>query len=587
MSTSGGSTIGTSSVKRLINVVRSTQPNIGPVYSSKKLCKNFTALCLSHAMITAVLIPLYTLQSSLSLWGGSYAMGRTNFNVHDVQLWSHHGTQLYEINNQSIWKLSDADGVHPYASEKNDNIPLENMKTKNAVESARVKRDTEHSINIDRIETDLEEHRSKIDELVYPYWKDNYNGNRNKIYDKVKYEEQDESNTTYFMKNEMPVRNISKRSKKFAPGIVGISPVSKIVKRNNIPASKLTDRMDMLPNEIHYEIDNDITSFDEGVIRTIHNVDNGSLLLALMFFIGALSTIYAPFYVQKFGVKSCFIQSYIILSLFISSHYFPNVYILATTYSVFGLFIGILSHSKIQFLITLSNKFSMVQPNGNEDFISAQFTILQQLLRIYVLAQDIGVLLGGILTFYILHSHLQEHNIDYLFQYKDNGDKVCGSAYCPVVSSYLPEIEDYEDDHVNIASDLSEILTTVTNETHFDRVSTFLTSISYTILPCKANSLLLSIYLGFTIISVIMSIIFIDRIKSLFNFKSHGGKRLRICSIYSTYFRYIEMAVKDSKLQLTAPLSLFIGLEQGFIYSDFMKVSVLRFHDFLTMTHFY
>lgn len=59
---------GASSVRRLIAVVRSTPSRLGPIYSRKVLCKNFAALCLGHATVTAALLPLMSLQSSVSTW---------------------------------------------------------------------------------------------------------------------------------------------------------------------------------------------------------------------------------------------------------------------------------------------------------------------------------------------------------------------------------------------------------------------------------------------------------------------------------------------------------------------------------------
>lgn len=35
----------------------------------------------------------------------------------------------------------------------------------------------------------------------------------------------------------------------------------------------------------------------------------------------------------------------------------------------------------------------------------------------------------------------------------------------------------------------------------------------------------------------------------------------------------VKCAFQDPKLQLAAPLTLFIGLEQGFIYADFVEVN--------------
>lgn len=39
----------------------------------------------------------------------------------------------------------------------------------------------------------------------------------------------------------------------------------------------------------------------------------------------------------------------------------------------------------------------------------------------------------------------------------------------------------------------------------------------------------------------------------------------------------VKSAFQDPKLQLAAPLTLFIGLEQGFIYADFIEVSIAIF----------
>uniref|UniRef100_A0A8D9E3C5 Protein unc-93 homolog A n=2 Tax=Cacopsylla melanoneura TaxID=428564 RepID=A0A8D9E3C5_9HEMI len=629
MSTSGGSTIGTSSVKRLINVVRSTQPNIGPVYSSKKLCKNFTALCLGHAMITAALIPLYTLQSSLSIWGGSYAMGRSNFNVYDTKPFNNHEEPVYYINNQSIWKQAGAgqgnmndvrikremstndidNTVYRYWTKQYKGDGSEtNSKVKQKIKTEsgdviynvnelkgdhggkKLEKSSDNMIDnrMDDIEWRMESTRWSADETAtnkpnqhaqttktsQPGASENFGDKTTENQHTITREIEPSETIVKKYENELLNRRIFKRSKLQMRDLnEKIKTGSKLVKRNEIPTkNKVISNNELTTNSNSITDDEDEDGMNPGkdVYRTIHNVDNGSLLLALLFFVGAISTVYSPFYVQKFGIKSCFVQCYSILCLFISSHYFPNVYILIFTYTLFGLFIGILAQTKIQFLMTLANKFSMVMSNSNEDFLTAQFTILQQLLRLYTLSQDIGVMLGGVLTFTVLYTNLKNYNIDYLFQYKDSGEKVCGSSYCPVIWSYLPS-DVVEEDSARITDDLSQILTSNSNETHIDRVNKFLTSISYTILPCKANSLLLSIYLGFTIISVIMSIIFIDRIKNSFNYRTSGMKRLRICSIYSTYFRYIELAVKDYRLQLTAPLSLFIGLEQGFMYSDFMK----------------
>ena len=64
LSSSGGA----SSVRRLIAVVRNTPSRLGPVYSRRVLLRNFAALCLGHATLTAAFLPLLALQASISTW---------------------------------------------------------------------------------------------------------------------------------------------------------------------------------------------------------------------------------------------------------------------------------------------------------------------------------------------------------------------------------------------------------------------------------------------------------------------------------------------------------------------------------------
>lgn len=56
------SSAGTSSVRRLIEVVRTTPSNMGPVYSRRLLCRNYVTLCLGHGAAAAALVPFMALQ---------------------------------------------------------------------------------------------------------------------------------------------------------------------------------------------------------------------------------------------------------------------------------------------------------------------------------------------------------------------------------------------------------------------------------------------------------------------------------------------------------------------------------------------
>jgi len=85
----------------------------------------------------------------------------------------------------------------------------------------------------------------------------------------------------------------------------------------------------------------------------------------------------------------------------------------------------------------------------------------------------------------------------------------------------------------------------------------------------KTTQLLASVFAGCCFVGVAVTATFMTRIR-LFVYASASEKRK---SDSARSFAAVRDAFRNTKLQLIAPLSLFIGLEQGFIYSDFSKVS--------------
>lgn len=84
----------------------------------------------------------------------------------------------------------------------------------------------------------------------------------------------------------------------------------------------------------------------------------------------------------------------------------------------------------------------------------------------------------------------------------------------------------------------------------------------------KTTQLLASVFAGCCFVGVAVTVTFMTRIR-LFVYASASEKRK---SDSARSFTAVRDAFRNTKLQLIAPLSVFIGLEQGFIYSDFSKV---------------
>lgn len=77
---------------------------------------------------------------------------------------------------------------------------------------------------------------------------------------------------------------------------------------------------------------------------------------------------------------------------------------------------------------------------------------------------------------------------------------------------------------------------------------------------------LVSIWLGLAVLGLSISCAFLDS-RMQEPQASHDRTTAR------GILKSVKCAFQDPKLQLAAPLTLFIGLEQGFIYADFVEVS--------------
>lgn len=86
-------------------------------------------------------------------------------------------------------------------------------------------------------------------------------------------------------------------------------------------------------------------------------------------------------------------------------------------------------------------------------------------------------------------------------------------------------------------------------------------------LSSGTSKMLVSIWLGLAVLGLSISCAFLDsRMKEPQTVNEKHSTKSILTSI--------KTAFQDPKLQLAAPLTLFIGLEQGFIYADFIEVGI-------------
>lgn len=249
---------------------------------------------------------------------------------------------------------------------------------------------------------------------------------------------------------------------------------------------------------------------------------HGALLLSLLYISSAISALIAPYFIHKLDTSRIFQIGYTLTAIFFATHFLPILESIIISYFGFGLIMGIITLSRVTFVINLSTK-----TGGDEE--NRKMCLIRRLARGLQGAQDFGLILGSLITgILIRYYHLEEYDDD-VFEFDDSGSRICGSLSCPITN-----------------------LSNNTEET--------------SIIPKRTSDLLVAVYVGFAITALIIVCIGLDRIQ-LFVHQDplERGVGRAVCGA-------IRDGFKDTKLQLSAMLALFIGLEQGFMYGDFSKV---------------
>lgn len=294
------------------------------------------------------------------------------------------------------------------------------------------------------------------------------------------------------------------------------------------------------------------------------NADIGSLLLAMMFAIAALSSLFTPAVLRRLGPNWTLIICYSFACFFVGVHLYPTVCSLIPGYLLMGAWLGPLVGARVTALMTLASKLTHVLSQEEEEEVEdaeglgRREVMVQRLSRGLQVAQDFGLIVGNFVAALLLWytpdnaQEIKDSRLAIESMYIiEEGERVCGSSICPL-SGYV----DYT---------AYSVTTTNTSSTTIPLV-----------LSCKTSTMLASVFLGCCVMSLGLTLAFMDQIR-MFAYQ-HAPPRPNICVV----IKAIQETFKDPRLQLAAPLAVFIGLEQGFMYADFAKV--IRTITFVTVS---
>lgn len=285
-------------------------------------------------------------------------------------------------------------------------------------------------------------------------------------------------------------------------------------------------------------------------IQTSFNA--GSLLLATLYFLAAVSALASPFVAHRMGITKCLSLCYATATVFVGIHLYPKLYLLIPAYILMGFSTGHLNSTKITYLIMLASKLKFVLSEEEESEFQSKLdstkreSLVQKLFRGISFAQNLGLIIGGFITYVLIHMTALTSKTDkefiLMFQNGKDNDRVCGYESCPK-SAFFPE-------HNMVGNKSSTGL-----------------SKSSLILPCKTSTLLAGVFLGCCVVGTLVTVLFIHRIRICYN---HGPtEKAKFKNVMQT----MRETFRDSKLQYITPLLIFIGIEQGFMFADFTKVS--------------
>ncbi|XP_074029616.1 uncharacterized protein [Leptinotarsa decemlineata] len=314
------------------------------------------------------------------------------------------------------------------------------------------------------------------------------------------------------------------------------------------------------------------------------DITTGSLLLSGSYAVAAIFSLVAPCILRRVSPSVVIAISHGAMIIFYLSHLYPVLYVTIPACLLLGVLQGLMSCAHISFLMILSHRITGLFHEEEEEARQARRTcIVRRVARAFQSAHDFGLILGSVLSAILItytvnlrseikafdnativtddcfwnstkplpHCHnttqfvyitstsdLQDYNsyLDDIFDRTEEG-RLCGAQACPISGS--------------------------------QSVNLTLQSREFRILPQKTSDILVGIYAGACGAALVLATLGLDRIKMLvYQDPLERGESLAA-------LRAVRESFRDKRLQMAAPLAVFIGIEQAFMYADFSKSYVV------------
>ncbi|XP_072379083.1 uncharacterized protein [Diabrotica undecimpunctata] len=320
------------------------------------------------------------------------------------------------------------------------------------------------------------------------------------------------------------------------------------------------------------------------VYSDVINVNKGSYLVSASSIIAAGSALVAPWILRRISPTVTIASCNGIMIIFYLSHIYNVLYVTIPSYIILGLIQGALSSAHISFLLSLSHKITgLFHEEDDEGRTARRTVVIRRVARAFQGSHDFGLIVGSVLSALIITCTVNlKNNIQNI---KNVTDTSLDSTVCAENSSYLiPHCQNNTDfASSNNIYDYSAFLDDIFDTTEDGRLcgaqacpvssssinSSLISESGFSILPRRTADVLVIVYGAMCGIALMLAVFSFQRTKML-AYQEPMEKGEIISAI-----RAVKESFRDIRLQMAAPLAVFIGIEQAFMYAGFSKSYVV------------
>ncbi|KAJ8917338.1 hypothetical protein NQ315_002360 [Exocentrus adspersus] len=317
--------------------------------------------------------------------------------------------------------------------------------------------------------------------------------------------------------------------------------------------------------------------------KTNVDIKVGSMLMSGGYAMAALFALAAPSVLRRISASIVISVSYGAMMIVYLAHLYPVLYVTIPACLLLGATQGLLSCAHIHFLMVLSHRITGLFHEEEEEGRHARRTcIIRRVARAFQGAHDFGLIVGSVLSAILITYTVNLRNVKYGYENativtddcygnSTSGDRphchnltqlvVIASSNFYDYNSMLDNIFDRSEDGRLCGSQACPISTFTVNSTFQDS--------GFQILPEKIADILAGVYAGACGAALLLAGLGLDQIKMVIY-----QDPLERSEVFAA-LRAVRESFRDIRLQMSAPLAFFIGLEQAFMYADFSKSYVV------------